>query len=193
MANASTNSGAKPGRRRRNGSSPWKGAIPSRSPGSSSRPSRRPGTRFTITHSPWEGTIFAGDAAGARLDESGYISVTAAPPQFHLEHTLASVDELMAREPSALYLTHFGAVPDPAAHLAAYREAVELNAAFVRQRLEEGMDAESLRIAYQAFNMEQSFRYGTDRDVWDAIQEINGTAMCADGIRLYWEKQWSGV
>jgi len=135
--------------------------------------------------------IFAGDAAGARLDDSGYVSVTAAPPQFHLEHELASLDGLIARHPSELYLTHFGPAPDPAAHLADYRDAVELNATFVRQRLEEGMDAESLRIAYQAFNMEQSFRCGTDRDVWEAIQEINGTAMCADGIRLYWEKQWS--
>lgn len=134
------------------------------------------------------GVVFAGDAAGARLDDSGFLSVTSAPPQFHLGHTLASLDRLESLGASALYLTHFGAVPDPGAHLAAYREAVELNALFVRQRLAEGMDAGTLHVAYEAFQMEQAFRAQVAAPVRNALREINGDAMCADGIRLYWEK-----
>lgn len=132
--------------------------------------------------------VFAGDAAGARLDESGFISVTSAPPQFHLEHTLASIAKLRALKPETLYLTHFGKVEDPAAHLDAYHEAVDLNAFFVKQRLDEGMDAESLPVAYEAFQMEQAFRAQLPAPLWETLQEVNGTAMCADGIRLYWEK-----
>ncbi|MDF1824182.1 MAG: MBL fold metallo-hydrolase [Verrucomicrobiales bacterium] len=132
--------------------------------------------------------IFCGDSAGAKLDEADFISVTSAPPQFHLEYTLASIEKIRALRPAALYLTHFGKVEDPDAHLDAYRDAVELNALFVKQRLDEGMDEESLQIAYEAFQMEQAFRARLPSPVWETLQVVNGTAMCADGIRLYWEK-----
>jgi len=101
---------------------------------------------------------------------------------------LSSIDHLIDLAPASLYLTHFGEVDNPEAHLEAYYEAVELNALFIQQRLEEGMDAESLEVAYEAFQMEQAFRARVRSDDWATFQDINGTAMCADGIRLYWEK-----
>lgn len=132
---------------------------------------------------------FVGDTAGARISKEEYTSVTSAPPQFHLESYLESIDKLLNRSITSLFLTHFGRVDYPREHLKAYREAVELNALFVRQRVEEGMDEESLRIAYQAFQFEQAFRYNLPREVWDTLETINGTDMCADGMRLYWEKR----
>ena len=132
---------------------------------------------------------FTGDAAGARLPGSENISVTSAPPQFHLAHTLASIDLIAGREFETLYLTHFGAVDDPWGHLKDYRRAVELNAEFIRQRLEEEMDPDSLRIAYEAFCLEQAFRVKAPMEILETLQLINGTDMCADGIRLFWEKQ----
>lgn len=135
---------------------------------------------------------FTGDAAGAAIGSSGFISVTSAPPQFHLEHTLASIDTLADRNFPVICPTHFGPVEEPSPHLAAYREAVELNAEFVRLRLKEQMDEESLRIAYEAFNLEQAFRFSMPPPDWETLQSINGCSMCADGIRLYWEKQFAG-
>jgi len=134
------------------------------------------------------GIVFTGDSAGAVLDGSGYLSVTSAPPQFDLERSLESVESLMALEASSLYLTHFGRIDDPRSHLAAYRDAIELSAIFVELRLREGMDPESLRIAYEAFQLEQAFRLGVPRETWARYQLANGAAMCADGIRLYCEK-----
>tara|TARA_R110000850_G_scaffold92555_4_gene196417 strand:+ start:1412 stop:2311 length:900 start_codon:yes stop_codon:yes gene_type:complete len=133
--------------------------------------------------------VFAGDAAGARAEGSSYLSVTSAPPQFDLSHTLSSIDKLAARDFTSLYLTHFGKVSEVATHLKDYRDAVELNATFVKQRLEERMDPESLQIAYQAFNLEQAFRVETPKPSWETLQLVNGTDMCADGIRLFWEKE----
>ena len=63
-----------------------------------------------------------------------------------------------------------------------------MNALFVRARMKEGMDSETLRVAYEAFQMEQGFRDGLPPDLWQTMQTINGTDMCADGIRLFWEK-----
>jgi len=136
-------------------------------------------------------TCFAGDAAGAAIGNSGFLSVTSAPPQFHLEHTLASIDKLAERHFSTLYLTHFGAIEDPDEHLDAYREAVELNVEFVRMRLEEKMESEALQVAYEAFNLEQAFRFSMPPANWETLQSVNGTGMCADGIRLYWEKRFA--
>ncbi len=136
--------------------------------------------------------IFAGDAVGAKLSHVDYLSVTAAPPQFHLSHTLETLEKIRALKPTAIYPTHFGAVEDVEEHLNSYRDAVELNVQFVRDRLREGMDEDSLRVAYQAFNMEQSFRAGLDSSRWEAYQIINGTDMCADGIRMYWEREANG-
>jgi len=52
------------------------------------------------------------------------------------------------------------------------------------------MDEESLQIAYQAFQMEQAFSLNTPRETWETLQEINGAGMCADGIRMYWQRKW---
>ena len=135
--------------------------------------------------------VYAGDAAGARLGGNPYTSVTSAPPQFHLEHTLASIDRLILCRPERLFLTHFGAVPHALDHLLAYRDAVEVNAEFIRQRLVEGFDSSSLAVAYEAFQMEQAFRAGLPPAIWSHYQEINGASMCAEGMRLFWEKRFA--
>lgn len=136
-------------------------------------------------------TIFTGDAAGARLGGSRYLSVTSAPPQFHLEHTLESIAKLATRNPKRLFLTHFGEVTDPAAHLSAYADAVELNAEFIRQRILEGFSGDSLAIAYEAFQLEQAFRLGLPAESWPDFQAINHTEMGADGIRMFWEARFA--
>ncbi len=135
--------------------------------------------------------VFAGDAAGARLPGSDFLSVTSAPPQFHLEHTLASIERLAALDPGQLHLTHYGPVPDPLAHLAAYRDAVELNAEFVRQRLLEGYEGEALELAYEAFQLEQAYRLRMPSALWPDLEKINGSAMCAEGLRMFWAARFA--
>lgn len=148
-----------------------------------------PGHAFHHHSFAIDNICFAGDAAGAAIGTSGFISVTSAPPQFHLEHTLASIDKLTERHFATLCLTHFGPVENPGGYLASYREAVELNAEFVRMRLEEKIEPEALQVAFEAFNLEQAYRFSMPPADWATLQSINGTGMCADGIRLYWEKQ----
>ncbi|MCB1204227.1 MAG: MBL fold metallo-hydrolase [Verrucomicrobiae bacterium] len=131
-------------------------------------------------------TVFTGDAAGARLQGSPYLSVTSAPPQFHFEHTLASISRIEALEPERLFLTHFGQIEGAFDHLAAYRESVELNAEFVRQRVREGMAGEILGIAYEAFQLEQAFRLGVPAALLAEYELVNGSGMCAAGMERFW-------
>ena len=132
---------------------------------------------------------FTGDVAGARLEGTGYTSVTSAPPQFHLESYLLSIDKLLARQFSTLYLTHFGAVAEPQTHLESYRQSVTAAAEIVKAFIDAGEDAESIRVAYEAFQLEQAFKVRVPRAQWETYQLANGTGMGADGLRMYWERK----
>ncbi|MEM7699772.1 MAG: MBL fold metallo-hydrolase [Verrucomicrobiota bacterium] len=134
-------------------------------------------------------SVFAGDAAGARLFASGYTSVTSAPPQFHLEYTLASIDRIEQADFSRLFLTHFGEVDSPRDHLLAYREQVEEATAFLKQQMDGKACEESLREAYRSFQKARADALQLKQEHWRGYELINGTEMCADGIRLFWEKQ----
>jgi len=131
---------------------------------------------------------FTGDVAGARLPGRDFLSVTSAPPQFDLDAYEASIDRLLARNFQKLHLTHFGSVDDVSEHLNAYRHEVRSSAEFVRDRLGEGMDGDSLQVAYQAWNLERAFVAELPNEVWRQYDLANPAPMCADGLRLYWEK-----
>jgi glyoxylase-like metal-dependent hydrolase (beta-lactamase superfamily II) len=64
-----------------------------------------------------DGTLYAGDAAGVRIQPDHYVSPPTPPPEFDLETWLRTIDELDRREPARLALIHFGVVDDPGPHL----------------------------------------------------------------------------
>jgi glyoxylase-like metal-dependent hydrolase (beta-lactamase superfamily II) len=132
---------------------------------------------------------FAGDAAGVRLDGTDYLSVATPPPAFHLESCLNSIDRLAGRQFDRIYLTHFGGIDTVDEYLSRYRSAVIGAADLIQSLAAGGDDAESIRVAYQAFQMEQAYQAGLPRDRWDDYQVINSTDMCADGLRMYWERE----
>jgi hypothetical protein len=73
----------------------------------------------------FNGGVFPGDAAGTYLAECGVV-VPTIPPPFYLESALASLDKLIAVNPSALYYTHFGKADDAVNRLRAYKEQLKL-------------------------------------------------------------------
>jgi glyoxylase-like metal-dependent hydrolase (beta-lactamase superfamily II) len=64
-----------------------------------------------------DGTLYAGDAAGVRIQPDGYACPPTPPPEFDLDTWLRTIDEIERREPTRLALIHFGVVDDPAPHL----------------------------------------------------------------------------
>jgi glyoxylase-like metal-dependent hydrolase (beta-lactamase superfamily II) len=63
--------------------------------------------------------LFAGDAAGMAV--GGDLLPTTPPPDFDLEESLATVDRLLALDPSVVCYGHFGARTDARAALETYR------------------------------------------------------------------------
>jgi glyoxylase-like metal-dependent hydrolase (beta-lactamase superfamily II) len=96
-----------------------------------------------------DGTLYAGDAAGVRIQPERAVLPPTPPPEIDVDAWERTIDELERREPERLALIHFGLADDPVRHLAELRltlldwaEAIEGGAteeefvAYVRQELE---------------------------------------------------------
>jgi glyoxylase-like metal-dependent hydrolase (beta-lactamase superfamily II) len=69
-----------------------------------------------------DGTLYAGDAAGVRIQPSSFVLPPTPPPEFDLAAWEATLDELERRSPERLALIHFGVADDPRRHLAELRQ-----------------------------------------------------------------------
>jgi glyoxylase-like metal-dependent hydrolase (beta-lactamase superfamily II) len=79
-----------------------------------------------------DGTLYAGDAAGVRIQPGRYVMPPTPPPEFDLEAWQATLDEIERRAPERLALIHFGVADDPQRHLADLRLELYDWAEFVR-------------------------------------------------------------
>jgi glyoxylase-like metal-dependent hydrolase (beta-lactamase superfamily II) len=87
------------------------------------------------------GTVFAGDAVGARIRGAG-LYPTLPPPDLDLEAGARSLDRLAALAPARLCLSHFGPAPDPPADIALARDQLARAGAAARAA---GAGREALR------------------------------------------------
>ena len=65
-----------------------------------------------------DGTLYAGDAAGVRIQPGRVVLPPTPPPEFDLEAWQQTLEELERRDPQRLALIHFGIADDPQRHLA---------------------------------------------------------------------------
>jgi glyoxylase-like metal-dependent hydrolase (beta-lactamase superfamily II) len=79
-----------------------------------------------------DGTLYAGDAAGVRIQPGRYVMPPTPPPEFDLETWERTIDEIERRGPERLALIHFGVADDPRRHLTDLRLELYDWAEFVR-------------------------------------------------------------
>ncbi len=135
-----------------------------------------------------EGVCFTGDAAGVRLQGCDYLSVASAPPQFDPVAYLDSITRLHDAKFEKLYLTHFGEVTDVARHLSAYAQRVGQVHDHVQELMQQGLSGDALRKAYYQSEFDIAKKAGVSEAQWRGYELANNSAMCADGIALYCEK-----
>jgi glyoxylase-like metal-dependent hydrolase (beta-lactamase superfamily II) len=78
-----------------------------------------------------DGTLFAGDAAGVRIQPDDYVAPPTPPPEFDLAAWDRTIDEIERREPTRLGLIHFGVVDEPTPHLEKLRARLHAWTQFV--------------------------------------------------------------
>lgn len=135
--------------------------------------------RHHVSYFSSDGTLYAGDAAGVRLQDAQFVMPPCPPPEFDLEAWEETIREIERRAPSRLALIHFGVFDDVQEHLAALRETL----ARWSQRIEDGMDEPSF-IAAAGFDTSQ-----TDPDLVDDYQRAGPYWHHYRGIERYWRKR----
>jgi glyoxylase-like metal-dependent hydrolase (beta-lactamase superfamily II) len=95
-----------------------------------------------------EGVAFAGDTAGIRIANGPYIMPATPPPDIDLAVWEQSFAAILDRQPSKLFVTHFGYAGNPAKHIADFRERLHLWAEIAERAMQSSSD---IAIALQFF------------------------------------------
>jgi glyoxylase-like metal-dependent hydrolase (beta-lactamase superfamily II) len=125
-----------------------------------------------------EGTLYAGDAAAVRVQPRRYILPASPPPDIDVELWHRTLDEIEARTPERLALTHFGIVDDPAEHLPRTHEVLDLWAARVRDGMPE---EEFTRLALTEMEAADG-----ERPRYEGAASFPQSWL---GLRRYWDKR----
>ncbi len=126
-----------------------------------------------------EGVLYAGDAAGVRLEGAQFVMPPLPPPEVDLEAWERTIEEIERRAPGALALIHFGVHDDVMDHLAALRETIRRWA----ERVEDGMD-EATFVAAARYDVSQS-----DPELVDGYQSAGPYWHHFRGLERYWRKR----
>jgi glyoxylase-like metal-dependent hydrolase (beta-lactamase superfamily II) len=79
-----------------------------------------------------DGTLYAGDAAGVRIQPGRFVMPPTPPPEFDLDTWQQTLEEIERRDPERLALIHWGVADDPQRHLAELRLELYDRADFIR-------------------------------------------------------------
>jgi glyoxylase-like metal-dependent hydrolase (beta-lactamase superfamily II) len=71
------------------------------------------------------GTLYAGDAAGVRIQPDTTVLPPTPPPEFDLDAWLTTIADIERRAPERLALIHFGVADDPQRHFAELRTRLD--------------------------------------------------------------------
>jgi glyoxylase-like metal-dependent hydrolase (beta-lactamase superfamily II) len=120
-----------------------------------------------------DGTLYAGDAAGVRIQPHTAVLPPTPPPEFDLDTWLQTLDEIERRTPARLALVHFGVAEDVERHLGE-----------LRRRLHEWV------ALYGATEKEftQAAAAGVDSGL-DEYERAMPLWQSYAGLKRYWEKR----
>jgi glyoxylase-like metal-dependent hydrolase (beta-lactamase superfamily II) len=122
-----------------------------------------------------DGTLYAGDAAGVRIQPSEFVLPPTPPPEIDLEAWELTLDEIEGREPQRLALIHFGVADDVARHLNELRSRLPEWAGRVRDGASE-----------EQFEAEAAADLGRNRDAYEQAMPFWQSYA---GLKRYWEKR----
>jgi glyoxylase-like metal-dependent hydrolase (beta-lactamase superfamily II) len=134
-------------------------------------------------HDSESGILFAGDAVGVRLPDSGVLRPATPPADFDLDQALNSLWRFRERRPQGVALAHYGLLPEPIPMLEEADETLRRWAEVAEKAWRAGEDiAEALNREFgQALA-------GVDPGNRTKLETLNGIHSNAAGLRLWLEK-----
>ncbi len=135
------------------------------------------------------GALFAGDTAGVRLQSVDYVRPPTPPPDLDLEAWFESIDTLKKLQPDVLYLGHFGATRNAAAHLERLRDQLILWGNYVLGAMREGKSEQEILDILIAQTEPELKRVTDDSDAPTRYEIATNYAMTVQGYTRYWQKK----
>jgi glyoxylase-like metal-dependent hydrolase (beta-lactamase superfamily II) len=126
-----------------------------------------------------DGTLYAGDACGVRIQPSRFVMPPTPPPDVDVEAWNGSLDEIERRRPTRLALVHFGVAEDPERHLTDLRARLAAWAAFVAAGATEQAFVESILEELEADEESERDAYERAMPLWQSYA----------GLKRYFEKR----
>jgi len=135
-----------------------------------------------------DGTMFAGDSAGAKVAGSKIVRPTLPPPEINLELYDQSLDTMRQAKPDRLMLTHFGQVLNPQDHFDKVSRANHQWAKLVLEDLNAGLDDNAIINHLHEVSIAELEADDASQD--DVIRHglISNDTMSVAGLKRYWEK-----
>jgi glyoxylase-like metal-dependent hydrolase (beta-lactamase superfamily II) len=127
-----------------------------------------------------DGTLYAGDAAGVRIQPAAFVMPPTPPPEVDLEAWAGTIDEIERRRPARLALIHFGVATDVERHLAELRTRLGEWAERVRRDMSEEAFVEAARTEVPEADAPV---YERAMPIWQSYA----------GLRRYWDKRQAVV
>jgi glyoxylase-like metal-dependent hydrolase (beta-lactamase superfamily II) len=132
-------------------------------------------------HDSVSGIIFAGDAVGVRLPDTGVLRPATPPADFDLELACASIGKFRDRSPAGVALAHYGLLPEPVAMLDEAEETLRAWAATAEGAWQDGRDiAEALQADFR-------LPAGLDPVQQERLETLNGIHSNAAGLKRWLE------
>lgn len=137
---------------------------------------------------PESRVAFVGDTAGMRLRPGGAVVPPTPPPDIDLESWEQSIDLIRAWRAETLFVTHFGPVHEPDAHLSMLTERLQWVADVARRALATGSDVEAQQQLFLTEVMRAARRELTSEDL--RKYELAGPFEHGFlGLARYWQKK----
>jgi glyoxylase-like metal-dependent hydrolase (beta-lactamase superfamily II) len=133
------------------------------------------------------GVIFVGDSMGVYLPEAGVLRPAAPPPDFDLPEALATLRRYREREPSALYLTHFGPAPGDDMLLGEAEHRLVQYGDIVRRAMEDSTDLDDLAAALKEATRDDYAHVYAHPELEAKFEALNAFRSSAAGYLRYFQ------
>lgn len=144
-------------------------------------------------HIAWklDDVIFTGDVAGVQINQ-GPVVPPCPPPDIHVEDWKTSIALLKSQLPERLYLTHFGIVNDPIAHLEELELMLDDWAGWMRQYHGQTADQQAITRKFMVYTQIQLEHSGLDPTLIRRYEYANPSWMSVAGLLRYWKLKEQG-
>lgn len=159
---------------------------------------RAGGLHFTAWHTPghashhiawqYEGNIFTGDVAGARI-ASGLIVPPCPPPDISVGAWKQSIKLLRDLNPEALYLTHFGRFTDISNHFKSLENTLDEWVTWMKPHAIAKSEPVLVLNEFSELVEKSYDKQGMNRALKEKYARANPLDMNVTGLMRYWQKE----